>query len=76
MRLLLQPTDDSTVADIAADRIYSGGLNDDGETLRLFDSTGALVDWANAGCLNRPSSSLLYTRSTPQKDQKKSTGGR
>ena len=49
LRPLLQRTDDSTIADIAADRVYSGGLNNDGETLRLFDATGALVDWPTPG---------------------------
>ena len=37
------------MADIAADRVYRGGLNNAGETLRLFDSTGALADWPNDG---------------------------
>lgn len=44
---LLERTDDLTVADIAADQMYTGGLNNDGETLRLLDPTGALIDSAN-----------------------------
>jgi len=46
--LLLERSDDATVADIPADRIFSGGLNNAGETLRLYDGTGALIDTANA----------------------------
>jgi hypothetical protein len=45
--LLLERTDDSTVSDIAADLIYTGGLNNDGEALRLYDATGKLIDTAN-----------------------------
>ncbi len=45
---LMERTDDSSVADLPADRVYSGGLNNDGETLRLFDGTGVLIDTANA----------------------------
>ena len=45
---LLERTDDSTVADIAADQIYSGSLSNEGEVLYLRDVTGALIDSANA----------------------------
>ncbi|MCS6910302.1 MAG: lamin tail domain-containing protein [Anaerolineales bacterium] len=45
---LLERTDDSTVSDIAADLIYSGGLNNDGETLTLRDGLGNVIDTANA----------------------------
>jgi len=44
---LLERTDDSTVADIAADQIYSGGLKNSGERLWLIDPTGNVVDSAN-----------------------------
>jgi hypothetical protein len=46
--LLLERTDDSTVANLPANQIYSGGLNNGGETLWLRDPNGALVDSANA----------------------------
>ncbi|MGQ0600935.1 MAG: lamin tail domain-containing protein [Anaerolineales bacterium] len=46
--LLLERTDDDTVSDITADVIYTGGLNNEGETLALRDSFGALMDTANA----------------------------
>lgn len=46
--LLLERTDDTTVADLPADQIYTGALSNDGEALRLLDPTGALVDTANA----------------------------
>jgi Lamin Tail Domain len=45
---LLERTSDQTVADIAADQIYTGGLNNSGETLELLDPAGALIDSANA----------------------------
>lgn len=46
---LLERSDDSTVSDIPADLIYTGGLNNGppGEILTLRDATGAIVDTAN-----------------------------
>jgi len=44
---LLERTDDSTIIDIGADRIYTGALRNSGETLWLKDPTGAVVDSAN-----------------------------
>ena len=46
---LLERTDDSTIADISADQIYSGNLRNDGEILRLFGPSGSIVDSANIG---------------------------
>jgi hypothetical protein len=46
--LLLERTDDTTVADIPADQIYTGNLNNQGERLWLRDEGGALIDSANA----------------------------
>ena len=45
---LLERTNDQTVSDIAADRIYTGSLNNSGETLELSDPAGNLIDTANA----------------------------
>ena len=45
---LLERTDDTTVADIAADGIYTGSLRDGGEMLQLLGSAGELVDSANS----------------------------
>jgi hypothetical protein len=45
---LLERTDDSTISDLPADQIYSGGLSNSGESLWLRDPTGALIDSANA----------------------------
>ena len=36
-----------TIADLAAHQIYTGGLNNSGETLVLYDSLGNLIDSAN-----------------------------
>jgi hypothetical protein len=46
---LLERTDDTTVANIAADRIYAGSLNNAGESLWLLDPSGSVIDSANAG---------------------------
>ncbi|MCX6072542.1 MAG: lamin tail domain-containing protein [Chloroflexi bacterium] len=45
---LLERTTDQTVADVTADQIYTGGLNNSGESLWLLDPTGMVVDSANA----------------------------
>lgn len=42
-----QRTDDSTIADLAADQIHAGNLNNNGEALQLTDPTGALIDTAS-----------------------------
>jgi len=44
---LLERRDDDTVADIPADQIYQGVLENRGEVLLLRDPSGALVDSAN-----------------------------
>ena len=44
---LLERTDDTTISDIGADRIYTGALRNSGEVLWLKDPTGATVDSAN-----------------------------
>ena len=46
--LLLERSDDQTVADIAAAIIYSGALNNQGERLELLDAQGQVVDAVNA----------------------------
>jgi hypothetical protein len=44
---LLERTDDSTVANISADLIYSGGLSNGGESLWLRDPLDKIIDSAN-----------------------------
>ncbi len=46
---LLERTDDSTVAGVAADQIYSGSLSNAGESLTLTDPSGTEIDSASAG---------------------------
>lgn len=46
---LLERTDDQPVADVPANLIYTGGLNNAGESLRLLDPSGRTIDTANAG---------------------------
>ncbi|HDL65111.1 MAG TPA: lamin tail domain-containing protein, partial [Proteobacteria bacterium] len=41
---LLERTDDNTVSDISADLIYTGGLENTGELLKLTDGTDQLID--------------------------------
>lgn len=41
---LLERTTDSTVPDIPADQIFTGSTSNDGEILRLFDSTNSEID--------------------------------
>jgi hypothetical protein len=45
---LLERTDDATIADITADLVYTGSLNNSGDTLRLLDLRGQTIDSANA----------------------------
>ena len=51
---LLERTDDSTVSDLAADLIYSGGLSNDGEALALLDPSGRVIDEANPSARHWP----------------------
>lgn len=44
---LLERTDNTTVADVGADQIYTGGLSNTGETLTLFDPSGKVINTAN-----------------------------
>lgn len=44
---LLERTDDTTIAGIAADQIYAGNLRNSGETLTLLDPSGKIIDSAN-----------------------------
>ncbi len=44
---LLERTSDTTVSDLPADVIYTGGLNNAGEALTLRDPAGQVIDTAN-----------------------------
>lgn len=44
---LLERTNDETVLDVPADQIYSGGLRNDGEVIRLQGPSGTVIDSAN-----------------------------
>jgi len=46
--LLLERTDDTTVSDLGADRIYTGSLRNTGEQLELLGPAGEIVDTANS----------------------------
>lgn len=45
---LLERTDDNSIPEITANKIYSGGLANDGAWLRLFDENCGLIDEVNA----------------------------
>lgn len=45
---LLERTDDTTVSDLGADRIYTGSLRNTGEQLELLGLAGEIVDTANS----------------------------
>ncbi len=45
---LLERTDDQTLPGIPADQIYTGALNNSGETLKLFDPDNNLIDSVEA----------------------------
>lgn len=45
---LLERSDDDTVAGVIANMFYSGSLSNNGEILRLYDSTNQLIDTANS----------------------------
>ena len=44
---LLERTDDNTISDISCDLIYRGALVNSGDTLKLIDPAGNVVDTAN-----------------------------
>lgn len=44
---LLERTDDTTISDLPADQIYTGGLSNSGESLTLRDNNGTIIDTAN-----------------------------
>ncbi len=46
---LLERTDDESVSGIAADKIYTGDLGNTGETLKLLDGEGIIVDTVTGG---------------------------
>jgi hypothetical protein len=46
---LLERTDETTVSDLAADKIYTGSLRNTGEQLELLGPAGEIVDTANSG---------------------------
>ena len=44
---LLERDDDSTISNVPADQVYSGVLNNTGESLTLRDGAATVVDTAN-----------------------------
>jgi len=48
LRPLCERTDDTTVSDLGADRIFTGSLRNTGEQLELLGPAGEIVDTANS----------------------------
>ncbi len=65
---LLERTEDTTVADISADRIYTGALSNSGEALYLIDSSGRAVDSANGGGGPWPAGSIVAAAAMERTD--------
>ena len=57
---LLERGDDETISDIPADQLYQGALSNSGETLRLFDPEGRLIDTANGDGGPWPAGTAAY----------------
>lgn len=64
---LLERTDDTTVPEIAADKIYTGDLGNAGETLTLFDDSGTVVDTVSGGTNWESVGGYNETKDTPQR---------
>ncbi|MCR4275112.1 MAG: lamin tail domain-containing protein [Candidatus Campbellbacteria bacterium] len=63
---LLERTDDESVLGVSAGVIYTGGLGNTGETLELFDASGAVVDSA-IGATNWSLGGDNTAKNTPQR---------
>ncbi|OGF54962.1 MAG: hypothetical protein A2Z21_02900 [Candidatus Fraserbacteria bacterium RBG_16_55_9] len=63
---LLERTDDTTVSDLPADKIYAGALSNSGEALFLKDSAGTAIDSANGNGGSWPAGNST-TRSTMER---------
>jgi len=62
---LLERTDDQSVANLSADLLYTGNLQDEGETLWLTNPEGNIMDTANAVRPGRPAFPLLRSARQP-----------
>jgi len=79
---LLERTDDTTVADVPADLLYTGSLSNTGETLYLLAPDGQRIDAANhdggpwpAGDAERRASMARFAFITPEADDQWATSG-
>ncbi|MBP9771662.1 MAG: lamin tail domain-containing protein [Candidatus Pacebacteria bacterium] len=64
---LLERTDDMSVPGVSADKIYSGDLGNVGETLRLLDVDGVVVDMVSGGSNWENIGGNNTTKDTPQR---------
>jgi hypothetical protein len=68
---LLERTDDTSVPDVTADQLYTGDLGNVGETLRLSDAGGVVIDVLAGGTDWQSIGGYNETKDTPQRQ----TGG-
>lgn len=69
---LLERTDNNTVPNIVANKIYTGALNNGGEFLKLYDNNGDMVDEVN--CDTKWFSGNNTTKQTMERKNSKSLG--
>jgi hypothetical protein len=73
--LLLERTEDTTISDIPADQIYTGSLNNAGESLWLRDAHGSLIDSANAAGGGWPSGDAASHASMERRNPARGNAG-
>ncbi len=64
---LLERTDDNSVPEASADKIYTGDLGNTGETLTLLDANGATIDTITSGTDWESIGGYNETKDTPQR---------
>lgn len=69
---LLERTDETTLPEIDADKIYTGALNNKGEFLRLVDSQGTIID--EIDCIGGWSAGNNKTKQTMERVNPKAPG--
>lgn len=70
---LLERSSDATVAEVPAGYVYTGALDNDGEVLTLYDSTGAVADTVDGTAWAIGGDNVAKT--TPQRSGSLASGG-
>jgi hypothetical protein len=69
---ILERTDDNTLPEIPADQIYKGSLDNKGESLKLYDNSGNLID--SVDCSNGWFAGNNKTKQTMERKNPKLSG--